>query len=327
MRPTPEMAAAAQKVGAGAQSRSLAMAAMSALAGVVLVAVVMMSHSSGMVGTETTPVELQMAMLRQAVTEKLSQEKKCGASCVAKKAMVAQQMKELRDQIQHDYHSMVTFGDKAGYVPPPRSIKAQVMDGSLLGGGSSGPAPPPAFKPVVGKASAFGEDKEKKLLASEEPDASSSSGSSILPPVQSVNQMASKFMKETPSTASTGGVDFMHPDSGPSVTVHHSHSSRKESRSESKGRAKWAKEFSFVKNHGHGSAPAAEHERGPKNAEPAVVRRAMQKALSFELHRSKTEAAGDKLLGLNPHEHHHTAKKGDPLQGSKFLRDYFGDSR
>lgn len=168
MRPTPEMAAAAQKVGAGAQSRSLAMAAMSALAGVVLVAVVMMSHSSGtMVGTETTPVELQMAMLRQAVTEKLSQEKKCGASCVAKKAMVAQQMKELRDQIQHDYHSMVTFGDKAGYVPPPRSIKAQVMDGSLLGGGSSGPAPPPAFKPVVGKASAFGEDKEKKLLASE----------------------------------------------------------------------------------------------------------------------------------------------------------------
>eukprot|EP00286_Rhodomonas_abbreviata_P019893 CAMPEP_0181315654 /NCGR_PEP_ID=MMETSP1101-20121128/15490_1 /TAXON_ID=46948 /ORGANISM="Rhodomonas abbreviata, Strain Caron Lab Isolate" /LENGTH=320 /DNA_ID=CAMNT_0023422875 /DNA_START=45 /DNA_END=1007 /DNA_ORIENTATION=- len=319
-----EVAKAAHLVGAGAHGRSVAMAAMTAMAGVVLVCVVVLSSTHTMVGTEDHPIEL----LRQ-VTQKLEQEKHCGSSCKAQKALVAKQMKALRAQIQGDYTSMVTFGDKAGYVPPPRSIKSQVMDGTLLGGGDSddGPKPPPAFKPVI-KGSAFGAAKEKKLLASEEPGASSS-GSSILPPVQSVKQMANKFMSEEPASApssSSGGVDFLHPDASSPVHVHSA--SRKHISSGESGKEKWEKEFSFTKNHQHhSSAPEPEHVRGPKNAEPAVVRRAMQKALSFSLHRSKTEEEGDKLLGLHPHHHTARAKKGDPLEGSKFLRDYFGEGR
>lgn len=41
--------------------------------------------------------------------------------------MVKEQMQSLRKEIDSDYHSMTHFGDKAGYVPPPRSIRAQVI--------------------------------------------------------------------------------------------------------------------------------------------------------------------------------------------------------
>eukprot|EP00284_Hemiselmis_tepida_P013349 CAMPEP_0174928810 /NCGR_PEP_ID=MMETSP1355-20121228/26188_1 /TAXON_ID=464990 /ORGANISM="Hemiselmis tepida, Strain CCMP443" /LENGTH=111 /DNA_ID=CAMNT_0016174987 /DNA_START=18 /DNA_END=350 /DNA_ORIENTATION=+ len=70
---------------------------------------------------------------------------KCDAKCSEHKAMVIARMKALRKEIDGDYHAMVHFGDKAGYVPPVRSIKSQVMDGTLLGGGkgSDDAAPPP----------------------------------------------------------------------------------------------------------------------------------------------------------------------------------------
>ena len=119
---------------------------------------------------------------------------KCDADCQQKAEMVQEQMKALRAQITGDYKSMVTFGTKVGYVPPPQSIRKEVMDGTLLGG--KGPAEPGDFDPTTSPPAAsrgrlqkksFGSDAEKKLLASEEPSSvGREKGSSILPPVRTV---------------------------------------------------------------------------------------------------------------------------------------------
>ena len=83
----------------------------------------------------------------------------------------------LRKEISQDYKRMTHFGDEAGYVPPPRSIKSQVMDGSLLSS-DDGPAAPPPFSPnlssALGKSThsrgkAFGEANMRKLLEKQEP--------------------------------------------------------------------------------------------------------------------------------------------------------------
>ena len=63
--------------------------------------------------------------------------------------------------------------------------------------------------------------------------------------------------------------------------------------------------------------------RTRKDAEPAVVRAAMQRALSFAPHMSKTEEAGDKLLGLSRHPRSKPQAHADPL-GGKFLSGWFG---
>ncbi len=56
-----------------------------------------------------------------------------------------------------------------------------------------------------------------------------------------------------------------------------------------------------------------------------------EQALSFATtpHKSRTEKAGDKLLGLKEsNQGEGAAENGkDPIRGSKFLRSYFGDSR
>lgn len=120
---------------------------------------------------------------------------KCDADCQQKAEMVQEQMKALRAQITGDYKSMVTFGTKVGYVPPPQSIRKEVMDGTLLGTGK-GPAEPGDFDPTATvspsasrgrKHKSFGSDAEKKLLASEEPSSvGGERSSSILPPVKTV---------------------------------------------------------------------------------------------------------------------------------------------
>lgn len=121
---------------------------------------------------------------------------KCDADCQQKAEMVQEQMKALRAQITGDYKSMVTFGTKVGYVPPPQSIRKEVMDGTLLGSGD-GPAEPGDFDPTTASPAtasrgrhqkkSFGSDAEKKLLASEEPSSvGREKGSSILPPVRTV---------------------------------------------------------------------------------------------------------------------------------------------
>ncbi len=40
-------------------------------------------------------------------------------------------MKALRDQIDADFKNMINFGNEAGYIPPPRSIKDQVRPSRL----------------------------------------------------------------------------------------------------------------------------------------------------------------------------------------------------
>ena len=216
---------------------------------------------------------------------------------------------------------MTHFGDKAGYVPPPRSIKAQVMDGSLLSS-DDGPAAPPPFSPNLAakvtahakRGKAFGAANMKKLLKAQEPHAahhSSESGSSILPPIETVGAMEKKMLRDTPATPSSSDDDsvpadsFLHPDRDAAVNVHSSHHGHSHSAGKAKwakefnfmkhhssakahdgaGEAKWAKEFSFVKHHASKHAAHTRiHSRAVRtrsDALPSVVRRAMQKALSF----------------------------------------------
>jgi len=296
--------------------RGRMMASFAALSAAAALAVVVMSAGAARAPAAADSVVL----LRQAVTEKL--ESRCDAACKQEKAaLVKQQMAALRKEINSDYHSMTHFGDEAGYVPPVKSIKAQVMDGTLLSS-SDGPAAPPPFSPKLSIAhvkanakpgKAFGAANMKKLLKAQEPGAghraASSSGSSILPPISSVGDMEKKLLRETPATptGSSHSLSFLHPDRDAAVHVHaashaHSHaagrakwakefnfvkhrSSALHHDSHSAGAVKWAKEFSFVKNHAAKVAARSRiHSRavrGRRDAEPSVVRHAMQKALSF----------------------------------------------
>merc|ERR1719504_71660 len=100
---------------------------------------------------------------------------------------------------------MTHFGDEAGYVPPPRSIKSQVMDGSLLSS-DDGPAAPPPFSPnlssALGKSThsrgkAFGEANMKKLLEKQEPHGrpkAAAAASSILPAIPSLADTEKKLL-------------------------------------------------------------------------------------------------------------------------------------
>jgi len=313
---------------------------------------------------------------------------KCDAKCAMHRQMVIARMKALRKQIDGDYHAMVHFGQKAGYVPPVRSIKAQVMDGTLLGGGKgSDPKAPPSFDPDVASITS-GDSSAGKGLSS----------NSILPAVEPVSAVAKKMMKHADAKAQHASavakhmaavrvhhraaakakvaaapaaatedadtvadsnkpvVDIFSPNLGNSVKVHTSHnrgvhigdvdddsvsssSSGGGSSSNSKGDAKWEKDFSFMKNRGsmghahhHRSLSSSErHVRTKATTEPAIVRDAVQKALSFATSgrpESKSEKAGDKLLGLDSKGHGGAAgskdKKG-PLD-SKFLSSWFGDA-
>lgn len=294
------------------------MASFATLSAAAALAVVVMS--AGDVRTQVAGRDEAVVLLRQVVTEKL--EAKCDAACKQQKAaVVKQQMAALRKEINADYHSMTHFGDEAGYVPPVKSIKAQVMDGTLLSS-SDGPAAPPPFSPKLSAAhvkakaqpgKAFGTANMKKLLKAQEPRGAhhaAPSGSSILPPISSVGDMEKKLLKETPATPAGGSntLSFLHPDRDAAVRVHaanlhHSHSAGRAKWAKEfsfvkhhsssalhhnrhgAGEAKWAKEFSFVKNHAAKAAARSRiHSRavrGRRDAEPSVVRRAMQKALSF----------------------------------------------
>ena len=326
-----------------------------------------------------------MSRVRGAVElEQAEGNAKCDAKCAMHRQMVIARMKALRKQIDGDYHAMVHFGQKAGYVPPVRSIKAQVMDGTLLGGGKgSDPKAPPSFDPDVADITS-GDSSAGKGLSS----------NSILPAVEPVSTVAKRMMKHadakaqhasavakhmaavrvhhraaakaqvaaapSASTEDAGAdsnkpvVDIFSPNLGNSVKVHTSHNrgmhvgdvddsvssgSGSSSSSKSKGDAKWEKDFSFMKNRGsidharhHRSSSSSErHVRTKATTEPAIVRDAVQKALSFATSgrpESKSEKAGDKLLGLDSKGHGGAAgskaKKG-PLD-SKFLSSWFGDA-
>ncbi|KAJ1493333.1 hypothetical protein T484DRAFT_1768801 [Baffinella frigidus] len=217
---------------------------------------------------------------------------KCDADCQQKAEMVQEQMKALRAQITGDYKSMVTFGTKVGYVPPPQSIRKEVMDGTLLGTGK-GPAEPGDFDPTATvspsasrgrKHKSFGSDAEKKLLASEEPSSvGGERSSSILPPVKTLAQTEASLMKSTP--AAHGADSDSDSDSGDSF-LKPAHSQAHAS-SSGGGGGTWAKDFSFMGHHKVGGEVAHHHhsshhsEGGARGLgkESAVVRRAMAKAL------------------------------------------------
>mmetsp|Transcript_22456 Transcript_22456/g.50600 ORF Transcript_22456/g.50600 Transcript_22456/m.50600 type:complete len:340 (-) Transcript_22456:812-1831(-) len=298
-----------------------------AATGVVFAAALLMLVSPSSRSAEPSS-RVKSVLLQHAVTQKLEQENKCDSACQQKKQMVAAEMKQLREQIKHDYDSMVTFGNKAGYVPPVRSIKEQVMDGSLLGGSDDGPAAPPPFDPKLAAkpGKAFGAANMKKLLASQEPHgqtgASSSASSSILPPVQSPDDVAKKFLQDVPSSKSSDDLtsSVLHPSLSSKISTH-------DRPSRAHDNQEWEKAFSFIKHHKHSQAKSELRDiakRGHVDPEPSVVRRAMQKALSFDLHKSRSEVAGDKLLGLHLGHRSSVKHHGDPL-GGKFLRDFFGD--
>jgi len=295
---------------AALQGRMMAMFATLSAAALVAVGVLMIIGDARMPSTTRGD---RIVLLQHAATQKLSEDGKCDADCQQKAALVKAQMVALRKEINSDYHSMTHFGDKAGYVPPPRSIKAQVMDGSLLSS-DDGPAAPPPFSPNLSvratakKGKAFGSENMKKLLKAQEPHAkhhaSSESDSSILPPIISVGDMEKKMLRDTPATPSRHSPvpSFLHPDRDAAVHLHSGHRSHAAGKAKwakefdfvkhhksvshhANGETKWAKQFSFVKNH---AAKEAAHTRirsravrGRQDAEPAVVRRAMQKALSF----------------------------------------------
>lgn len=98
------------------------------------------------------PVELEEA------------KKPCNAACKQRKQEIAARMKALRDQINHDFKAMTSFGHKVGYLPPPQSIKAQVMSGTLLHSAKEPVAPPP-FSPTLTVKASKSSDKSSGKAA------------------------------------------------------------------------------------------------------------------------------------------------------------------
>ena len=364
---------------ARARDEGRARAAIAVLSAAAVAAACVVAGAAGGRAARLARGEHAVELLAHAATQKLAQAAKCDAACRTKAAAVKAQMIALRKEISQDYKRMTHFGDEAGYVPPPRSIKSQVMDGSLLSS-DDGPAAPPPFSPnlssALGKSThsrgkAFGEANMKKLLEKQEPHGrrkaahrrtAAAAASSILPAIPSLADTEKKLLRDTPATPSAGSgadVDILHPDLDEAVHVHES--GHHDHASHAAGKAKWAKEFAFVHHHGatsgsqrastrhgasgsgkvqwakdfafvrHHAAKAAAHKRlshrhavrTRKDAEPAVVRAAMQRALSFAPHMSKTEEAGDKLLGLSRHPRSKPQAHADPL-GGKFLSGWFG---
>ena len=214
------------------------------------------------------------------ITQKLDQDdrqhtKTCDQACLAKRRRIAAQMKALQRQINDDFKNMISFGHKAGYIPPVKSIKEQVMDGSLLSSGDDEAAPPP-FDPSLRSPPAFGEDREKRLLRSEEPNhrrkrvsrPHSHHESLSLPRVHSVDEMAHKFMHESDSSPSTPRFsdNNLKPHLDDTVSVHVSdhHPS-----------SKWNKLFSFMQKGPHDEVPKVV--KAPRTTIPSAVRRAIQR--------------------------------------------------
>jgi hypothetical protein len=98
-----------------AQLRGRMMTMFATLSAAAAVAVVVMS-----VGGVRAPVAGEgerVVLLRQAVTQKLEQDGKCDAACLQKAAMVKEQMKALREEINR-------------YVEPASPLLAQLVSHS-----------------------------------------------------------------------------------------------------------------------------------------------------------------------------------------------------
>lgn len=253
------------------------------------------------------------------MTQKLEEtsHKHCDSACMAKRRRIDAQMKALQKQINSDYHSMISFGNKAGYVPPVKSIRQQVMDGSLLGGSDDATAPP-SFDPTV-HASSLSTDSSDQDDSDDSAEshhhAHSHSRSLDLPKPSRHHAHENDDIEE----------HIEKPHLSHRVRFHENHHAA----SHEEARSHWNKLFSFMKQGPHDESH--QHVKAPRKTIPNAVRRAIQRALSFATtpHKSRTEKAGDRLLGLahakSAASHGHS-KAEDPLD-DKFLKSYFGDRR
>ena len=58
-------------------------------------------------------------------------DKPCDDNCKHMKEVGKERMRQLRNEIDSDFNSMVDFGEASAYVPPVESVEQQVKDGSL----------------------------------------------------------------------------------------------------------------------------------------------------------------------------------------------------
>jgi hypothetical protein len=249
------------------------------LATASVLAITLISYSSFQ--TEEQKSSALVEEVKGLITQKLDEDsrhgKGCDDACLAKRRRIANQMKALQRQINSDYKNMISFGHKAGYVPPVKSIKQQVMDGSLLNSGDDAAAPPP-FSPNLHSPQVFGESRENKLMNSEEPHrrrrrSDHHEDSLSLPRVHSVDEMAHQFMHESDSDVSSShhSHDHLSPRLARPVTFHSKDDSQN---------SKWKKLFSFMDKGPHDEAPKVV--KAPRTTIPSAVRRAIQRVCTLQ---------------------------------------------
>lgn len=231
------------------------------------------------------PVELEQAAAASTAP--------CDASCKQKKVMIAQKMKSLRDQINRDFSSMINFGHKAGYLPPPQSIRQEVMDGTLLGGGSKTGAnavPPPPFSekvsPKLLKAASLSSAPPPAATASA-PAAAASPAAPAPAAAATSAPAAVPAAVPAPVPAAAAAVPPP-PQVAASLDTSDSADAAPAAGGGGKTSSAWAKAFSFMKS-------------------------------------TNNPVDGNSQSHADVQEHHSTDKKGDPLKSAekdKFLRDF-----
>uniref|UniRef100_A0A7S0HVV3 Uncharacterized protein n=1 Tax=Hanusia phi TaxID=3032 RepID=A0A7S0HVV3_9CRYP len=271
--------------------------------------------------------------------------KPCGNECLARRKIIAAKMKALRDEINHDFKAMTDFGHKAGYLPPPQSIKQQVMAGTLLGGkgdtGANAVAPPPfdPSKVLRSKSSSHSHlPSSKTSLISTTASAPSSLPSpdaqaAVDPPPTESDASSSSSASDDSSTSSLDSslnVDdssLSQSSSDSSLSDHD-----EEHSSHSSGDSAWAKAFSFIKKTdnpvvGSSNSRTHVHNHKAKDNDPLAAAENDKFLRGFEDPRttslsSKHGKHGSLLDPTSP------LKKGsDPLKSAesdKFLRGFLG---
>lgn len=192
------------------------------------------------------PVELEEKKAADPTSSK-----PCDASCKQRKKEIADRMKALRDQINHDFKAMTSFGHKAGYLPPPQSIKAQVMAGTLLSTKNEPVAPPPFSPSLTAKSGKSGSSDSSAPAAapaaaaakSDASDSSSDSDSSAdaAPPKDPPALVAPDSSSATLSSSDSS-------DSSDDSSDDSSSDDSSSSKGSSKGSSTWAKAFAFMHN-------------------------------------------------------------------------------
>ncbi|KAJ1489886.1 hypothetical protein T484DRAFT_1885084 [Baffinella frigidus] len=175
--------------------------------------------------------------------------------CVARRKAIQTRMDALKNQINHDFDSMINFGHKAGFLPPPQSIRKEVMDGTLLGKkgddtGSNAEAPPP-----FAQATHVSAQQAAAVAAARGPPAAAAAASSApaaAAPAAAASAVAPAPVSVAALTAQAGGVAAAAPAPAPAPAPSSSGSSggggASKAASSASGSSAWAKAFSFMKD-------------------------------------------------------------------------------